>query len=86
MNKFISTVIFAAFTAVYSFTAVAGSDADKNKETMRKDSSQNESKKEVDKSGSTVNKDGDSMREKSLSERQSELKEQEVMNKKPYKQ
>jgi hypothetical protein len=85
MNKLISTVLCATFTAVYSFGAVAGSDADKNKE-MRKDSSQNMNKKEVDKAGSTVNKEGDSMREKSLSERQSELKEQEVMNKKPYKQ
>jgi hypothetical protein len=85
MNKLISTVLCATFTAVCSFGAVAGSDADKNKE-MRKDSSQNMNKKEVDKAGSTANKEGDSMREKSLSERQSELKEQEVMNKKPYKQ
>ena len=87
MNKFVSTVILAIITAVGSYGAVAGSDVDKNKETMRKDSGKNTSSQEGDKykSGSASNKDGE-MREKSLSERKSESSEQEVMNKKPYKQ
>lgn len=87
MNKFISTVIIAAFAGMCSFNVVAGSHDDKNKETMPKDSSKGNSKQESDKynSGSTSNKDGE-MREKSLSERKSESSEQEVMNKKPYKQ
>jgi hypothetical protein len=87
MNKFTSTVIFATFACVCSFGVVAGSHDDKNKETMRKDSSEYNSKQESykEKSGSTSNKDGE-MREKSLSERKSESSEQEVMNKKPYKQ
>lgn len=70
-----------------SFGVAAGSPDDKNKETTAKDSSKNNGKQESDqyKSGSTSNKDGE-MREKSLSERKSESSEQEVMNKKPYKQ
>lgn len=89
MNKFVSTVILATFTAICSFGAAAGgSDTDKNKETMRKDSSKNTSKQEGDKykSGSASNKDGEIMREKSLTERKSESSGQEVMNKKPYKE
>lgn len=87
MNKFVSTVIIATVAGVCSFGVVAGSHDDKNKETMRKDSSENNRKQEGDKykSGSTSNKDSE-MREKSLSERKSESSEQEVMNKKPYKQ
>ena len=87
MNKFISTVIIAALAGMYSFGVAAGSHDDKNKETTAKDSSKNNSKQESEKykSGSTSNKDGE-MREKSLSERKSESSEQEVMNKKPYKQ
>lgn len=90
MNKLISTVIFTTFTAVCSFGAAAGSDvSDKNKEAMRKDSSENTSKKEGDKnggkSGSVSDKGGETMREKSLPERENEYRDQEVMNKKPYK-
>ena len=84
MNKLISTVILAAFTAVCSFGAAAGSDTDKSKETIRKPSSESMSKKEGDKSGSAS--DSETMREKSLSEREKEYKDQETMNKKPYKQ
>ena len=87
MNKLISTVIIATFTAVCSFGAAAGSDVDKNKETMRKASPENTSKKEGDKyekSGSTS--DSEITREKTLSEREKEYRDQEVMNKKPYKQ
>lgn len=86
MNKLISTVVIATFTAVCSFGAAAGSD-DKNKEPTRKDSSATMGKKDGDKyekSGSTS--DSEPMREKTLSEREKEYKDQEVMNKKPYKQ
>ena len=85
MNKLISTVILTTFVAVCSFGAAAGSDADK-KETMRKAYPENTSKKEGDKSGSASDQDSETMREKSLSERQKEYKDQETMNKKPYKQ
>ena len=86
MNKLISTVILTTFTAVCSFGAAAGSDTDKNKETMQKSSPESTSKKEEDKSGSVSDKDSEIMREKSLSEREKEYKDQETMNKKPYKQ
>ena len=91
MNKFISTIILATFTAVCSFGAAAGSEgSDKKKETMHKDSSENMTKKSGDKyggtSGSASDKEGETMREKSLSEREREYKDQEIMNKKPYKQ
>ncbi len=91
MNKFISTVILTIATVMYSLVAAAGSDlSDKNKEPTRKDSSQNTSKKEGDKSegksGSASDKDAELLREKTLSERKNEYKDQEVMDKKPYKQ
>lgn len=91
MNKLISTIILAIFTAVCSLGAAAGSDgSDKKKETMRKDASENTSKKSGDKyegtSGSASDKNDETMREKSLSEREREYKDQEVMDKKPYKQ
>lgn len=90
MNKFISTVILATFTAVCSFgAAAAGSDAsDKNKDTMRQDSS---SKPQA---GSQYGKEPSSTSEvmknqmpKDLSpEELKKFKDQESMNKKPYKQ
>lgn len=84
MNKLISTAMLTIFMAVCSFGAAAGSDSDKNKETMRKDAPASTSKKE-DKSGAS-DKGDEAVREKSLSERQKEYKDQEVMDKKPYKQ
>ena len=90
MNKLISTVVLMAFTAVCSFGAAAGSDSDKNKETMRKDSTENSSKKEGDKSGgksgSVSDKDRETTRKDSRSTMENEYRDQEVMNKKPYKQ
>jgi len=88
MNRLISTVVIAAFTAVCSFSALAGDAMDKNKDNLRKDSSDSSGKKGdkyENKSGSASDK-GDTMREKSLSERKEEYKDQESMNKKPYKQ
>lgn len=87
MNKLISTAILTMFMTVCSFGAAAGSDSDKNKETMRKDAPANTStNKKEDKSGSVSDKGGEAMREESLSERKKEYKDQEVMDKKPYKQ
>lgn len=91
MNKLISTIILAIFTTVYSLGVAAGSDdSGKKKETTYKDASKNTSKKSGDKyegtSSSASDKDGETMREKSLSEREREYKDQEVMDKKPYKQ
>lgn len=90
MNKLISTVILAAFTAVCSFGAAAGShDSDKNKETTTKpSSSQDTSKKDGDKNQPSST--SEIMREKmpkNLPEgTKYEYRDQEVMDKKPYKQ
>jgi hypothetical protein len=111
MNKLISTVILATFTAVSSFGCVADGSDNKKKQTMRKDSSPTTSKKvEHEKKETTrtesppadtskkeevkyeakpesiSDKDAEIMREKSLSERQEQYRDQEIMNKKPYKQ
>jgi type IV secretory pathway VirB10-like protein len=111
MNKLISTVILAIFTAVGSFGCVTNG-SDEKQETTRQEPPPSKSKKvEHKKKKETVreappaetskteevkyeapppepvsDKDDEMMREKSLSERQEEYKDQEVMNKKPYKQ
>jgi hypothetical protein len=113
MNKLISTVILATFTAVSSFGCVADGSDDKKKEAVRKDSSPAASKKVEHKKKETTHKesppppadttkkeenkyeakpetlsdqDAEIMREKSLSERNEQYRDQEIMNKKPYKQ
>jgi Ni/Co efflux regulator RcnB len=88
MNKFISTVVIAAFTAVCSFSAVAGDVMDKNKDNLRKDTSDMDKKgKKGDKYENKSDSASDeAVREKSLSERKEEYRDQESMNKKPYKQ
>ena len=87
MNKFISTVILAAFTAVCSF-GVSAEPHDKGKETMTRPDS---SKKDGDKSyGKQPSSTSEIMREKvpdSVSPGvKEEYRDQEVMNKKPYKE
>jgi hypothetical protein len=91
MNKLISTVIITTFTAVCSFGATAAShDSDKNKETMRKDSNATTSKKEESKYGKEPSSTSEIMKEKmpdSVSPGvKEEYRDQEIMNKKPYKQ
>ncbi len=90
MNKLISTVILTAFTAVCSFSAAAGSDdSDKNKGTMTSpSSSEKTSKKERDKSGKEPHSTSDIISREKMpdTERSDEYRDQEVMNKKPYKQ
>jgi hypothetical protein len=90
MNKLTSTVILATFTAACSFSAFAGSHdtdkGDKGKETMTKPYP--ESKKDKDKSGPSST--SEIMREKMPKDLpegvKQEYRDQEVMNKKPYKQ
>lgn len=91
MNKLTSTVTLAAFTAVCSFGALAAGseDTDKGKETMTKPyPPESESKKDKDRSEPSST--SEIMREKMPKDLPEELKheyrDQEIMNKKPYKQ
>jgi hypothetical protein len=91
MNKFTMTVILATFTAVCSFGAAAGSDdSDKNKETTTKPSPQDTSKRDGGKKGDQPSSTSEIMREKMPKDLppgvKHEYRDQEVMNKKPYKQ
>ena len=90
MKKLISTVILTAFTAVCSFSAVAGShDSDKNKDKTAKPSSSQDNS-DGDKYGKQPGSTSEIMKEqfpKNLSpEEKSRYRDQEVMDKKPYKQ
>ena len=87
MNKLISTVILAAFTAVCSF-GVAAESHDKGKETT---TSTGSSKKDGDKYyGKQPSSTSEIMREKVPDDVgqgvKDEYRDQEVMNKKPYKE
>ena len=91
MNKLTSTVILTAFTAVCSFGAIAGGsdDSDKGKETMTKPyPPESTSKKDKDKGEPSST--SEIMREKmpkNLPEGvKQEYRDQEIMNKKPYKE
>lgn len=90
MNKFISTVILATFTAVCSFGVVAaGSDAsDKNKDTTSQDSSgKPQAGSQYGKEPSSTSDVTKNQMPKDLSpEELKKFKDQESMNKKPYKQ
>jgi hypothetical protein len=92
MNKLVSTIILTAFTAVCSFSAIAGShDSDKNKDTTGSSSStQNKSKDDGDKYGKQPRSTSEVMKNqmpKDLSPAvKDEYRDQEVMDKKPYKQ
>ena len=92
MNKFISTVILTAFTAMCSFGAAAGSnDSDKNKGTMSNPKpSQNTGSKDGDKYGKQPSSTSEVMKEQMPKDLppgvKDEYRDQEVMNKKPYKQ
>jgi hypothetical protein len=92
MNKLISTVILTAFTAVCSFGAIAGShDSDKNKDTMgSSSSSQNKGKSDGDKYGKQPSSTSEVMKNQMPKDLppgvKDEYRDQEVMDKKPYKQ
>lgn len=86
MNKLTSIVVLASFTAVCSFSAFAGSQ-DSNKGAMDK-SYQDTSKKDVDKNApsSTYEVTREKMPKDLPEGVKQEYRDQEVMNKKPYKQ
>ena len=89
MNKFISTVILATFTAVCSFgVAAAGSDASDKKNTMSQDSSgKPQAGPQYGKEPSSTSDVTKNQMPKDLSpEELKKFKDQESMNKKPYKQ
>jgi hypothetical protein len=91
MKKLISTVILAAFTAVCSFGAAAA-DTDKNKEKMGSSgsSSQTTNKGGGEKYGKQPSSTSEIMKEQMPKDLgpgvKDEYRDQEVMNKKPYKQ
>jgi hypothetical protein len=89
MNKFISTIILAAFTAVYSLGAAAADTSNKSDNATR----DSKEKKWEDKygEGGRGNKSTSQIMEnkesKDLNPREKyEYRDQEEMNKKPYKQ
>jgi hypothetical protein len=86
MNKLTSIAVLASFTAVCSFSAFAGSH-DSDKGAMDK-SYQDTSKKDVDKNApSSTSEITRNKMPKDLPEGvKQEYRDQEVMNKKPYKQ
>ncbi|MEO6824832.1 MAG: hypothetical protein ABI167_08950 [Nitrosospira sp.] len=89
MNKFISTVILATFTAVCSFgVAAAGSDASDKKDAMSQDSSgKPQAGSQYGKEPSSTSDVTKNQMPKDLSpEELKKFKDQESMNKKPYKQ
>ena len=92
MNKFTMTVILAAFTSLCSVGATAGSDdSDKKKETTSKSTSpQDTSKRDGGKKGDEPSSTSEIMREKMPENLppgvKHEYRDQEVMDKKPYKQ
>ncbi|SFU40521.1 hypothetical protein [Nitrosospira multiformis] len=89
MNKLTSIVVLASFTAVCSFSALAGShDSDKGGMDKSYQDMGKKDKKDVDKNApsSTYEVTREKM-PKDLSEGvKQEYRDQEVMNKKPYKQ
>jgi hypothetical protein len=89
MNKFISTVILAAFAAVYSFGAAAADTSNGNTTGNSSDKKEKWEKK-YGKGGKGNESTSEIMKNeepKDLSpEEKYEYRDQEVMNKKPYKQ
>jgi hypothetical protein len=94
MNKLVSTVILAAFTAVCSFGAIAGSHDSDKKDTMGSSSSssstQNKNRDDGDKYGKQPSSTSEVMKNQMPKDLppgvKDEYRDQEVMNKKPYKQ
>jgi hypothetical protein len=89
MKKLIVTVILAASTAVCSFGVAA--ESDKNKETTTKSTPpQDTSKRDEGKKGDQPSSTSEIMREKMPKDLppgvKHEYRDQEVMDKKPYKQ
>jgi hypothetical protein len=89
MNKFISTVILAAFTAVFSF-GVAAADTSNDNKTGNSSDNKEKWEKKYGKGGKGNDSTSEIMKNqepKDLSpEEKYEYRDQETMNKKPYKQ
>jgi hypothetical protein len=92
MNKYISTVILAAFTAVYSLGATAADTSSKDKDkggTSKYDSPQ-EWKDKYGKGGKGDDSTSQIMQNETAKDlapsTKYENRDQEVMNKKPYKE
>ncbi|HET7061557.1 MAG TPA: hypothetical protein VFI43_05205 [Nitrosospira sp.] len=89
MNKFISTVILTAFTAVFSFGATA---ADSSNDNTTGNSSDKKEKweKKYGKGGKGDDSTSEIMKNKEPKDlspdEKYEYRDQETMNKKPYKQ
>jgi hypothetical protein len=91
MNKLVSTVILTAFTAVCSFGAIAGSHDSDKKDTMGSSSSssstQNKNRDDRDKEPKSTSDVMKNQMPKDLPPGvKNEYRDQEVMDKKPYKQ
>jgi hypothetical protein len=91
MNKFVSTVILTAFTAVCSFGAIAGSHDSDKKDTMGSSSSsssaQNKNRDDRDKEPKSTSDVMKNQMPRDLPPGvKNEYRDQEVMDKKPYKQ
>ena len=86
MNKLISTIILAAFTAVCSFGAIAADYSDKGTTTSSGSAEKKDSKTGTGKSAEEMKSTRDVTGHEKMpnTERTGEYKDQEVMNKKPY--
>lgn len=89
MNKFISSVILSAFTAVYSLGAIAAGASDKSDSPTR-DSKEKEWEDKYGKGGrgnTSTSEITKNKEPKDLSPTEKyEYRDQEVMDKKPYKE
>ena len=88
MNKLIPTVILATFTAVCSFGAAAADYSDKDKGSSSGSYEKRDNKTGRDKPAQEMRSTSDVTGHAKTpdTERTDEYRDQEVMNKKPYKQ
>lgn len=91
MNKFISTIILAAFTAVYSLGATAADTSGQNNNTTGNSSSNKEKWEKKYGDAGKGNKSTSEIMQNEMPKDVSpdtkyEYRDQETMNKKPYKQ
>ena len=90
MNKYISTVILAAFTAVYSLGATAADTSSKDKGGTSKYDSPKEWKDKYGQGGKGNESTSQIMQNETAKDLSADTKyenrDQEVMNKKPYKE
>lgn len=86
MNKLMSTLVLAAFTTVCSFGAIAGSDsANKNKEVTSDTNRPQAGPQYGPEPTSTADINKEQFPKDLSPEEKAKFKDQEVMDKKPYK-